>query len=115
VSFHSDILYTFFQPAADTRDLPSFPTRRSSDLSNCPSRLLPSTIEPAGVGLPPDDGRARRLDGAWQQPARTVRSHPRDSRRRERSEEHTSELQSLAYLVALLLLEKKKSYKLRQL
>src|SRR5687767_15475579 len=32
-------------------------------------------------------------------------------RRRERSEEHTSELQSLAYLVCRLLLEKKKQYK----
>src|SRR2546425_9510845 len=30
--------------------------------------------------------------------------------RRERSEEHTSELQSLAYLVCRLLLEKKKNY-----
>src|SRR3989441_3243003 len=32
----------------------------------------------------------------------------RDGRRRGRSEEHTSELQSLAYLVCRLLLEKKK-------
>src|SRR2546423_9219699 len=32
--------------------------------------------------------------------------------RRARSEEHTSELQSLAYLVCRLLLEKKKKYKL---
>src|SRR2546425_2503616 len=32
--------------------------------------------------------------------------------RRRRSEEHTSELQSLAYLVCRLLLEKKKSHKL---
>src|SRR2546425_3674540 len=31
-------------------------------------------------------------------------------RRRRRSEEHTSELQSLAYLVCRLLLEKKKKY-----
>src|SRR5687767_4764158 len=33
------------------------------------------------------------------------------SRRRQRSEEHTSELQSLAYLVCRLLLEKKKKKK----
>src|SRR2546425_6869562 len=33
----------------------------------------------------------------------------------ERSEEHTSELQSLAYLVCRLLLEKKKKYQKRQL
>src|SRR5687767_15527828 len=34
-------------------------------------------------------------------------------RRKERSEEHTSELQSLAYLVCRLLLEKKKKKKIR--
>src|SRR2546425_2841319 len=33
---------------------------------------------------------------------------------RDRSEEHTSELQSLAYLVCRLLLEKKKTYAQRQ-
>src|SRR5687767_15582443 len=33
-----------------------------------------------------------------------------DARIRQRSEEHTSELQSLAYLVCRLLLEKKKTY-----
>src|SRR2546425_1742418 len=36
---------------------------------------------------------------------------PRRPRRRRRSEEHTSELQSLAYLVCRLLLEKKKNKK----
>src|SRR2546425_9463926 len=37
-------------------------------------------------------------------------AHPRDdARRQRRSEEHTSELQSLAYLVCRLLLEKKKT------
>src|SRR2546425_11028999 len=35
---------------------------------------------------------------------------PRWHRRKERSEEHTSELQSLAYLVCRLLLEKKKQH-----
>src|SRR5687767_15481352 len=35
--------------------------------------------------------------------------HELDPRRRARSEEHTSELQSLAYLVCRLLLEKKKN------
>src|SRR2546425_2914179 len=34
----------------------------------------------------------------------------RDARHRPRSEEHTSELQSLAYLVCRLLLEKKNAY-----
>src|SRR2546423_6248374 len=35
--------------------------------------------------------------------------------KRQRSEEHTSELQSLAYLVCRLLLEKKKNYGTRHL
>src|SRR2546425_4522661 len=49
--------------------------------------------------LPPPPGRhgarLRRRSGA-------------EARQRQRSEEHTSELQSLAYLVCRLLLEKKK-------
>src|SRR2546425_6516324 len=57
-----------------------FPTRRSSDL----------------------DGRRRHVDAGDRQELR--RHHRRD----RRSEEHTSELQSLAYLVCRLLLEKKK-------
>src|SRR5687767_15409370 len=55
-------------------------------------------------------------------PARKRLTYPRDrvplredadlvQQRRDRSEEHTSELQSLAYLVCRLLLEKKKKKK----
>src|SRR5687767_15469019 len=48
----------------------------------------------------------------FRSPRRCSRSPPRSGRcgpeRRQRSEEHTSELQSLAYLVCRLLLEKKK-------
>src|SRR2546425_1723905 len=52
------------------------------------------------------EGRRQRHLGAGR-PARAVRrSSPHAARR---SEEHTSELQSLAYLVCRLLLEKKKS------
>src|SRR2546423_11797247 len=55
----------------------------------------------------------RRYAGAHRQSlARAVRFGRRDHRpgwRRGRSEEHTSELQSLAYLVCRLLLEKKKT------
>src|SRR5712672_4718390 len=39
---------------------------------------------------------------------------PRTTRARSRSEEHTSELQSLAYLVCRLLLEKKKKITIRR-
>src|SRR5205823_14729011 len=54
------------------------------------------------------------LDGLFRQqlqrPARAER-HLRPRHQRARSEEHTSELQSLAYLVCRLLLEKKKKKK----
>src|SRR5205823_14478889 len=97
------------------RDLPSFPTRRSSDLRSllqavknadwviesisedlmAKQRLFDSIEQVAGhdalltsssSGLPPGDifARCRRQD-------RCLVAHPR-------SEEHTSELQSLAYL-----------------
>src|SRR5205823_9778774 len=42
----------------------------------------------------------------WHSPL--LHEHPRGRQARPRSEEHTSELQSLAYLVCRLLLEKKK-------
>src|SRR5205823_7432594 len=52
---------------------------------------------------------SRRLRGAQQRSARhTSTRRARSTRRpRRRSEEHTSELQSLAYIVCRLLLEKK--------
>src|SRR5687767_15635619 len=57
-----------------------------------------------GKGLPGDVGdRGVRRDDQ----ARHAERLP-DDHRRLRSEEHTSELQSLAYLVCRLLLEKKK-------
>src|SRR5205823_15088776 len=58
----------------------------------------------ARAGLPhlvPDDDAEDR-DQAGRQPRR--RAHARGARRARRSEEHTSELQSLAYLVCRLLL-----------
>src|SRR5438045_8079322 len=67
-------------------DLHSFPTRRSSDLGR--SRRGRRTR--ARAGPPPSGSRAR------------------SSRPAARSEEHTSELQSLRHLVCRLLLEKKK-------
>src|SRR5262245_62520407 len=70
----------FFYCRAAPRDLLSFPTRRSSDLT---SRVLPAVPQGALGAL------------AWT--AVLVRS-----------EEHTSELQSLRHLVCRLLLEKKK-------
>src|SRR5206468_8057204 len=78
------VLCFFFYCSGDHRDLHSFPTRRSSD--------LPVLAEP--------------------QPA-VERIHPVEASCKlavghERSEEHTSELQSRSDLVCRLLLEKKK-------
>src|SRR5205814_8954473 len=71
----------------------SFPTRRSSDLSTVWTRRWRSS------GRRPSD-----------------RCHPSSVSRRltMRSEEHTSELQSLRHLVCRLLLEKKKNSHLRR-
>src|SRR2546425_7400014 len=67
-----------------------------------------------------EDGNDRHDGNRGEEAAAYVRKHPGDRRRRaprygrcappdlRRSEEHTSELQSLAYLVCRLLLEKKK-------
>src|SRR5207253_10084770 len=80
-----EIAPSFFSSSADTRDLRSFPTRRSSDLT-------------FALGAP-DPEAARLLDAA----AGSVG----ELQRLARSEEHTSELQSRGHLVCRLLLEKK--------
>src|SRR5690606_41001104 len=92
-------------------DLPSFPTRRSSDLS--PFQLLPilrcGVIAREWKGLPPfgnhwcdphTRGGQLSCDSLCRRTARWSR--------RPRSEEHTSELQSRENLVCRLLREKKK-------
>src|SRR5947199_6968693 len=79
------------------RDLHSFPTRRSSDLHRigAASRLRSSIWQTQSDSPARARERSSAPDG-MQHPA--VR----------RSEEHTSELQSLRHLVCRLLLEKKK-------
>src|SRR5205807_2767539 len=86
----------FFYSYRHHRDLHSFPTRRSSDLHNGQyngsggawSPLVKSTLEPIHDKSSTGQGRSMTY--------------------RERSEEHTSELQSPCNLVCRLLLEKKK-------
>src|SRR5205823_12330784 len=89
-------------------DLHSFPTRRSSDLEDVAHVLAPSdqrvgdqlAVTAPGHGFRTQD---RRGSGPRELP------QPRQRLLEPgRSEEHTSELQSLAYLVCRLLLEKKK-------
>src|SRR5947208_10446987 len=76
------MLHFFFHHRADHRDLHSFPTRRSSDLylANTGAAARAEVVESAG-----GCGKSQR------------------------SEEHTSELQSPDHLVCRLLLEKKKT------
>src|SRR5436305_9027046 len=85
--------------------LPSFPTRRSSDLaSSAPAR---ARHRAARRGRRRSAGRIPPVAGC----ARAARRHDRDRAHAapaHRSEEHTSELQSRPHLVCRLLLEKKK-------
>src|SRR2546425_6195510 len=76
-------------PTKTIRRLPARPTPGTQRARPCETRRDPGH---------PGDGR----DGF----------DPRIGAAAERSEEHTSELQSLAYLVCRLLLEKKKSWHL---
>src|SRR5205823_15128226 len=103
VAHHQLIIYLFlffFERSAHHRNLHSFPTRRSSDLRN-PSGVR--STEAWNAATP--SGSIRSLSGEC--PTRSARALSA-ARNNTRSEEHTSELQSLAYLVCRLLLEKKK-------
>src|SRR3712207_8044869 len=94
----------FFQGSGAHRDLHSFPTRLSSDLTpvceDLPDRR--AVRDRGEVGRQVLGDRRVEVD-------RGVLREPQDHRGR-RSEEHTSELQSRHYLVCRLLLEKKKKY-----
>src|SRR5205823_14053676 len=107
--------YVFASSYADHQHLHSFPTRRSSDLEPGETAAL---VEPDGRGVVLFDVEQDLLQAA----AAEVRQAEVGERPPQpeplgvgvdaedvdlRSEEHTSELQSLAYLVCRLLLEKK--------
>src|SRR5262249_58719558 len=100
------LLVFFFNITPAHRHLPFFPTRRSSDLRPAPARMS----RPA-----PHRSRqffqSRTKHGTQTTPAPTGRE---PTCRGGRSEEHTSELQSLTNLVCRLLLEKKKKIQLAQ-
>src|SRR5205085_4913493 len=89
--------FFFFYCYGAHRDLHSFPTRRSSDLTRTPLR---HTMKPKAVLC------LSLLKFAASGPMWTRRL-----RTETRSEEHTSELQSQSNLVCRLLLEKKKKKK----
>src|SRR3546814_1316558 len=81
----------------------SFPTRRSSDLRpRRRQRQLAVAAERGALTLDPADCRAHALGFSWRTCARTLLRHVR-------SEEHTSELQSLMRISYAVFCLKKKS------
>src|SRR5438045_9493925 len=88
-------LLFFFNLSLPPRDPHSFPTRRSSDLTEHESGAL-SVLR----------ADARLHECARDPPGDRPQPDPSEG---PRSEEHTSELQSLRHLVCRLLLEKKKN------
>src|SRR5262249_61618446 len=103
----------FFTRCVPLRDLPSFPTRRSSDLPAVAraARRAARRARPRrqGAAVAAAAARACPALGAAQRRPR-ARAHERRRAARRRSEEHTSELQSLTNLVCRLLLEKQNQY-----
>src|SRR5262245_63785228 len=97
------MLFFFFYAYCAHRNLPSFPTRRSSD--------LPAQTREFAKRRPRARGNGPQLSTVGSRPSSqeflACTCETRAARCR-RSEEHTSELQSLRHLVCRLLLEKKK-------
>src|SRR5205814_4781061 len=92
------------------RALHSFPTRRSSDLEQKAPPRPPRLPEPAATATPRPLAPQFSADASTPPKAsslQTLRAE-REPHPLTRSEEHTSELQSLRHLVCRLLLEKKK-------
>src|SRR5207253_9057908 len=103
----SPVLYTLsFQCSGPHRDVPSFPTRRSSDLGGDAREVIPRVAKrKAAVPQPVLMTALETLAGIAKQQG--ARRHQLQFHRNFRSEEHTSELQSRGHLVCRLLLEKK--------
>src|SRR5205814_5285822 len=102
-------------PSHTPRDLPSFPTRRSSDLiaTPCPTRRSGSksafrksaaSARYGNLGAKSGDREGRSLSLVLLLDSPDLLLKQRDIARGqcERSEEHTSELQSLRHLVCRL-------------
>src|SRR4051812_49813046 len=111
----SAYFFFFFKSPGPPQDLPSSPTRRSSDLDDLGDRMahvrggeeLPLFDVDGATGVRRGDqqvGLARQERGDLEDVC-DFRGRPR--LRGVRSEEHTSELQSHVNLVCRLLLEKK--------
>src|SRR5438874_10012537 len=93
----------FFYSPGDHRYLPSFPTRRSSDLNERRLRAVEPAARESEVHL--ETGAV--LVGIEAELPELGRNALLEDALHRRSEEHTSELQSRRDLVCRLLLEKK--------
>src|SRR5205814_7506747 len=105
-------LFFSLQFHVDHRVLHSFPTRRSSDLSSeyvARSRARRSNTHRASADRCGQAGAASTSRRPLRNRERNAaaKSFDRNCAGARRSEEHTSELQSLRHLVCRLLLEKK--------
>src|SRR5437867_5348225 len=100
----------FFYCSAHHRDLHSFPTRRSSDLDYREVKPMDATSAARAF----DAVSAARIFIAEHFPECAAALLAGSAARGNRSEEHTSELQSPYDLVCRLLLEKKKRYQKRR-
>src|SRR5688572_32678081 len=95
----------FFDGSGVLRDLHSFPTRRSSDLYSPADLIDPvSTLS----GAKPELRSASHLFVELEKLHDFLNDWTQSGKHLQRSEEHTSELQSQSNLVCRLLLEKKK-------
>src|SRR5690606_39946472 len=106
------LLCSLFNVPATTYTYTPFPTRRSSDLDLCPDHphdQLHGDLPRCGL-IDPHVRHCRRGDRvvAWPEIKLEREKLKTKSLKLERSEEHTSELQSRENLVCRLLLEKKK-------
>src|SRR5207244_8168770 len=99
---HSSVFFFFFSCYVHPRALLSFPTRRSSDLILAAITLVKLEARRVVVALEDIESHVARFQAS----VAGVVQHGDD-----RSEEHTSELQSPDHLVCRLLLEKKKKQK----
>src|SRR5262249_59170874 len=100
----------FFYRHATHPTPPSSPTRRSSDLQVGERRELPRRSRSRAGGLQTGQGGVQTPGSFFLRPGAAPRlGNQVRAWTQERSEEHTSELQSLTNLVCRLLLAKKKN------
>src|SRR5205814_4637494 len=104
--YHSSLFFPFSLRSPPTTAIYTlFPTRRSSDLASGPGRATTRT-SPRWRSASPRSHAARSSSRKAASESEALGL----SRAGRRSEEHTSELQSLRHLVCRLLLEKKNTH-----